>query len=181
MHVKLRHIAPALVFIGGLIERVMRNITVADNNLERCFKAATHYLGYRPRSEPELRERLRRRGFTTDTIEAVIAKLKRLKLVDDTAFAEFWKENRESFSPRSKALTRLELKQKGIADDIIEQTVATIDDEDSAYRAATSKASSLARTDYESFRRRLGGYLQRRGFNYGVIDRTIKRVWQEGL
>src|SRR3972149_6940047 len=115
----------------------MSKIAVAgDNDLERCFKAATNYLVYRPRSEPELRERLRRRGFSTDSIEAVIAKLKRLKYVDDAAFAEFWKDNRESISPRSQALTRLELRQKGIADDIIDQTVATIDDEDSAYRAA---------------------------------------------
>ncbi len=151
-----------------------------DNQIERCFKAATNYLVYRPRSEPELRDRLRRRGFSPESIDAVMVKLKKLKWVDDTAFAEFWKDNRESFSPRSKALTRLELKQKGIAEDIIDQTVATIDDEDSAYRAATSKARSLARSDYESFRRRLGGYLQRRGFNYGVIERTIKRVWQEG-
>ena len=159
----------------------MNKVTVAGGNqLERCFKAATRYLGYRPRSEPELRERLRRRGFSTDDIGAVIAKLKRLRLVDDAAFAEFWKYNRESYSPRSKALTRLELRQKGIAEDIIDLAVATIDDEDSAYRAAMSKARSLSRSDYESFRRRLGGYLQRRGFNYGVIERTIKRVWQEG-
>ena len=159
----------------------MNKVTVAGGNqLERCFKAATRYLGYRPRSEPELRERLRRRGFSADDIGAVIAKLKRLRLVDDAAFAEFWKYNRESYSPRSKALTRLELRQKGIAEDIIDLAVATIDDEDSAYRAAMSKARSLSRSDYESFRRRLGGYLQRRGFNYGVIERTIKRVWQEG-
>ena len=150
------------------------------NNLQRCFETATRYLGYRPRSEPELRERLARRGFDTDSIEAVIARLKRLKLVDGTAFAEFWKDNRESFSPRSQALTRLELKQKGLSDNIIDKAVANIDDEDSAYRAAMSKAGSLARSDYESFRRRLGGYLQRRGFDYGVIEHTIKRVWQEG-
>ena len=160
----------------------MNKVTLAEGNqLERCFKAATRYLGYRPRSEPELRERLRRRGFSADDIGAVIAKLKRMRLVDDAAFAEFWKDNRESFSPRSKSLTRLELKQKGISEDIIESTIATIDDEDSAYRAATSKARSLSRSDYESFRRRLGGYLQRRGFNYGVVEKTIKRVWQEGL
>ena len=151
-----------------------------DNQLERCFKSATNFLGYRPRSEPELRERLRRRGFSMETIEPVITKLKRLKWVDDIAFAEFWKDNRESFSPRSKALTRLELKRKGLTDEIIEQAVATIDDEDSAYKAAMSKARILARSDYKSFRRRLGGYLQRRGFNYGVIEHTIKRVWQEG-
>jgi regulatory protein len=95
------------------------------------------------------------------------------------AFAQFWKENRQSFSPRSRWLTRSELRQKGVADDIIEQVVANVDDEDSAYRAATAKAHSLHEADYQGFRRRLGEYLKRRGFNYGVINNTVKRLWQE--
>ena len=80
-----------------------------EDQVERCFKAATNYLVYRPRSEPELRERLRRKAFSAESIDTAIVKLKRLKLVDDNAFAEFWKDNRESFSPRSKSLTRREL------------------------------------------------------------------------
>jgi regulatory protein len=151
-----------------------------DIDVQRCFKAATNYLGYRPRSEPELRQRLTRRGFTLDSIDRVIIELKRLKLVDDDAFAAFWRDNRESFSPRSKALTRKELKQKGLSDDIVDRAVSSINDEDSAYRAALRKAGRLSRSDYQSFRRRLGGYLQRRGFNYGVIEHTVRQVWQEG-
>ncbi|GAH80778.1 unnamed protein product [marine sediment metagenome] len=99
----------------------------------RCLNAAIHYLGYRPRSEAELRERLHRRGFDGDKVEAALAKLREQGLVDDLAFAQFWKDNRESFSPRSQWLTRLELRQKGVADDIIDQVVAGIDDEDSAF------------------------------------------------
>ena len=112
-------------------------------------------------------------------IEAVIARLKEQGLVDDMAFAQFWKDNRESFSPRSQWLTRLELRRKGVANDIIDQVVNTIDDDDSAYRAALSKARSLPLSDYQSFRRRLGEYLKRRGFSYGVINHTVERVWQE--
>ena len=111
----------------------------ASNNVKRCYSAAALFLSYRPRSEPEIRERLRKRGFDEDSIEAVMEKLKRQNLVDDNAFAQFWKENRESFSPRSQWLTRLELRRKGIADQIIEEAVATIDDEESAYRAALKR------------------------------------------
>ncbi len=145
----------------------------------RCLNAATHYLSYRPRSESELRERLYRRGFGDDSVAAVIAKLRTQGLVDDGAFAQFWKDNRESFSPRSQWLTRLELRRKGVAEETIDQAVDVVDDSDSAYRAALSKARSLSLSDYQSFRHRLGGYLRRRGFDYGVINHTIEVMWQE--
>jgi len=99
--------------------------------------------------------------------------------VDDMAFAQFWKDNRESFSPRSQWLTKLELRRKGVADDIIDQVVAGVDDDSSAYQAAMGKARSLLRSDYQGFRRRLGEYLKRRGFGYEVIRRTVERLWQE--
>jgi len=150
-----------------------------SDQFHRCFNAAVHYLSYRPRSESEIRERLQRRGFDGDSVEAVMARLKEQGLVDDVAFAQFWKDNRQSFSPRSRWLTRFELKKKGVADDIIDQIVDAVDDADSAYRAALSKAQSLPHSDYQSFRRRLGGYLKRRGFGYEVINQTIGRMWQE--
>ncbi len=150
-----------------------------SDHYHRCLNAAAHYLSYRPRSEFELRERLHQRGFDGDSVEAVLVKLKEQGLVDDMAFAQFWKDNRESFSPRSQWLTKLELRRKGIANNIIDQVVDNIDEEDSAYRAALSKARSLTLSDYQSFRRRLGDYLKRRGFGYGVINNTTERLWQE--
>ncbi len=150
-----------------------------SDHFHRCFNAAAHYLSYRPRSESELRARLQRRGFDGNNIEAVIAKLKEQGLVDDAAFAQFWKDNRESFSPRSQWLTKLELRRKGVAGDIIDQVAATVDDNSSAYRVAQSKACSLSMSDYQSFRRRLIGYLKRRGFGYEVVIHTVERLWQE--
>ena len=159
---------------GGQIEALARS-----DHFHRCLNAANHYLSYRLRSESELRERLHQRGFNGDGVEAVLVKLKEQGLVDDMAFAQFWKDNRESFSPRSQWLTKLELRQKGVANNIIDQIADTIDDEDSAYRAALSKARSLSLSDYQSFRRLLGDYLKRRGFGCGVINRTVERLWQE--
>jgi regulatory protein len=146
---------------------------------QRCYDAALRYLDYRPRSQAELKQRLARRGFDGDTIEATLARLKELGLVDDLAFARFWQENRQAFSPRSRWLVRRELKQKGVADEVIERVLANIDDEDSAYQAAIAKAHKLPLADYEGFRRRLGEYLKRRGFGYGVIKNIIKKVWEE--
>ncbi|MFC2044449.1 RecX family transcriptional regulator [Chloroflexota bacterium] len=152
---------------------------VKADGFHRCLKAATYYLSYRPRSESELRERLGRHSFVNDTQRAVITKLKEQGLVDDLAFAQYWSYNRESFSPRSRWLTELELRRKGVANEIIAEVVKDINDDDSAYQAALNKSRSLYRSEYEDFRRRLGGYLRRRGFSYGVTNHTVERLWQE--
>ena len=146
---------------------------------QRCLNAAFNFLSYRPRSQAELKQRLQRRGFDGDNVAAVLARLEAQGLVDDLAFAQFWKDNRDSFRPRSQWLTRLELRQKGVAEDIIDRVAAQVDDEDSAYRAAIAKAHRLPTADYDGFRRRLGQYLKRRGFGYGLIKPTVERVWQE--
>ena len=165
---------PGQELSAGEIEALARS-----DHFHRCLNAATHYLSYRPRSESELRERLHQRGFDGDSAEAVLVKLKEQGVVDDMAFTQFWKDNRESFSPRSQWLTKLELKRKGVAEDIIDQVTDAIDDDNSAYRAALSKARSLPLSDRQDFCRRLGGYLKRRGFGYRVIKHTTERVWQE--
>jgi len=145
----------------------------------RCMNAATRFLSLRPRSEFELRDRLRRRGFDEDAVEAVMDRLKGQGLVDDVAFARFWRENRDSFSPRSQWLTGRELEKKGVAADIVAAVVGDTDDDSSAYRAALSKARRLPSSDYETFRRRLGDFLKRRGFGYEVTNRTVRRLWRE--
>jgi len=150
-----------------------------NDRYQRCFNAAVRYLGYRPRSESEVRQRLQRHGFDNDCTEMAISSLKDKGLVDDSEFARFWIENRETFSPRSRKLTSLELRRKGLDRDTIEQIVSKVDDTDSAYRAAISKANRLASTDYSSFRRRLGDHLMRRGFGYDVIKETVERAWKE--
>jgi len=165
--------------VGQELSDTQIEALTGSDRFHRCRDAAVRYLGYRPRSESETRERLYRRGFDGDNVEAVIAKLREQGLLDEVAFAQFWKDNRESFSPRSQWLTKLELRRKGVAGDIIDQVVDAIDDEDSAYRAALGKARKLPLSDYQGFRRRLGGYLRRRGFDYGVINHTIERMWQE--
>lgn len=150
-------------------------------DFRRCADAALSLLSYRPRSEAELRQRLGQRGFSPEVRDTVIAKLTAQKLLDDPAFAQFWKDNRQSFRPQSQRLTRLELKRKGVADDVIDSVVGEMDDEANAHRAALGKSHQFTGKDYLSFRRRLGGYLQRRGFSSSVIRRTLEKVWGEGV
>ena len=152
---------------------------IKDTVVQHCLDAAYRYLSYRPRSEGELRQRLYQRGFQDEVVEKAIIKLKEQNLIDDFAFAQFWKDNRISFKPKSKKLIGRELKAKKVAAEIIEQVTKDIDDEGNAYKLGCSRMHVLAHLDYPDFYRRLSNYLSYRGFTYEVIKRIIAVLWQE--
>ncbi len=151
----------------------------ASNLFHNCMDAAVQYLSYRPRSESEVRQRLRHRGFEREVIEQVILKLKERKLIDDIAFSEFWINNRLSFSPRSARLINLELRRKGVSAETAGAMVQDLDDDQSVYEAGLKKAQRLSRLSYDDFKHRLYDYLRRRGFNYDSCKRAVERLWQD--
>jgi regulatory protein len=144
-----------------------------------CFGAALNYLGYRPRSEAEVRQRLHRRGFNDGVVDKVIIGLKERRLIDDVAFAQYWRDNRLSFRPRSRRLIKLELRQKGVAAETANEVVEGLDDESAAYEVGLKKARVLSGLEYREFHRYLSDHLRRRGFDYEAISSTVARLWQE--
>ena len=146
---------------------------------QACLDAASRYLSHRPRSEFEIRTRLRQRGFDDVSVERVILKLKEQGSIDDIAFARFWKENRESFSPRSRRMLQQELRQKGISPQIVAEVVEEVDDWSSAYEAVRRKAGKLTSSDPDSSRRKFSAFLRRRGFDYEVTRHTLNQLYQE--
>ncbi len=157
---------------------VVESLAAADA-LHSCYLAAANLLSYRPRSESELRQRLARRDFEPGTIDRAISSLKEKGLLDDAAFARFWKESRENFNPRSRRLVVQELRRKGVALETAQQAARALDDDMGALKALQKKMHAYAGTDFATFRRRAGGFLARRGFNYGVIKRALERAWSE--
>jgi regulatory protein len=151
----------------------------AEDERRVAYDAAIHLLSYRPRSEREMRQRLRRRGVTPEVIEETVRRLLESHYLDDAAFANFWRENREAISPRSARLIRSELLSRGIDVHTATSAVEGLDDEESAYRAAAKRLKGLRGQDADTFRQRLGGFLTRRGFSYDVTRRVIERCWQE--
>jgi regulatory protein len=143
--------------------------------------AAYRYLSYRPRSEFEMRVWLGRKGHGSRTIENTLSALRAKGLLDDLAFARFWRESRESSSPRSRAALRSELRRKGIDPDVVAEALDGVDEEAAAYRAAQKKAARLATVDHDDFRTRLSAVLRRRGFSYEVTEHTVNRLWQESV
>jgi regulatory protein len=165
--------------VGRQLSTEEINKLADTDHFQRCLNAAFQFLSFRPRSEAETRERLTSKGYGEQEIDKAIVELKRMKLINDESFAEFWKENRNSFKPRSQRMVGLELRRKGVEREVIQQVVGDIDDAENAYKVAMARVRTLAIDDFQVFRQKLGSYLQRRGFNYGVINNTVKQVWQE--
>jgi len=111
--------------------------------------------------------------------ETAIAKLREQNLIDDFTFAQFWKDNRLSFRPKSKRLIKKELRDKKVAAQIIEQVIKDIDDEEIAYKLGSRRLPRLVHLDYPDFYRRISSYLAYRGFSYQVIRDTAGRLWRE--
>ncbi len=149
------------------------------DDVEQAYERALKFLAPRPRSEAEVRRRLRQRQIPDAIVDQVVDRLRQASLLNDEEFANFWVENRVTFRPRSKRVLRAELKQKGVGDDQVRQALAASDDSAAAYALAAPRARRLAGLEYQEFRRKLGDYLARRGFDYDTIGPVVERVWQE--
>lgn len=146
----------------------------AIDERQKAFDSAVRFLGQRPRSQHEIRQKLREKAFEDTIIDEVLSRLATLGYVNDEDFARYWVRNREEFRPRSPRALQAELREKGIAREIIDEVIEDVDPVVSARQAAQKKLRSLRGVDAQTFRRRLGDYLARRGFTYDTINTVIE-------
>lgn len=149
----------------------------------QAYDRAVNFLSYRARSIAEIRQNLTEKEIDEAVIETVIARLTEQGYVDDRAFAQLWIRNRQEFKPLGVRALRYELREKGIAPDIIDECLAEIDSTEAAYRAAKTKARRLSGLEVRAFRQKVGMLLARRGFDYDtartVTDRLIEELTEE--
>ncbi len=152
----------------------------AEDSRETAYLRALNFLSYRPRSLAEIRRNLRKHEVPETAIEATLERLRKNGFANDEDFARAWVENRNTFRPRGRRVLRLELRQKGITDEIIQAVLDDlVDDEQLAYQAGKKKARKLAKLEWQVFRRKLGDFLARRGFTYSVIAPLLRQLWDE--
>lgn len=166
-------IAPKDVLTAERVAELM-----AMDTVDRAIAAGMELLSYRQRSEAELRDRLARKGFVPVAIDAAVERLLGWGYLDDGEFARRWVENRIEHRPRGSRLIAQELRHKGIDRELIGETLeaADIDELAAALEAGRRKSASYARLDPAVARRRLGGFLARRGFSGGVVRQATDQL-----
>lgn len=158
-----------------------RWISPRPSDTQLAIDTAVRFLAQRPRSAYEVRQRLRRASVDEAVIEAVLAQLHEYRLLDDTAFAQYWVEQRQTFRPRGARLLRAELGRLGVSTAVAGEATseAASSAEEDAYRAAARRAAQLRHLGHEVFAARLSAFLARRGFDWAVSASVVRRLWAE--
>lgn len=147
---------------------------------EIAYRKAINFISYRQRTEFEVTRKLRSLDYNDNIIDLVIKRLRNAGLIDDERFALLWVENRSNTKPRGYRRLSFELKNKGISEDIIENTLGTAEEEkELAKRAALKKFRHLPEKEPEAFKKKLFSHLAYRGFTYDTINTVVRELWDE--
>jgi regulatory protein len=158
----------------------LQEAELTGKELTRARNAAYRLLTYRPRSQAELEAKLRDKGFDDAIVQQVIDGLVRLGYVNDRKFAEQWAASRSRLRSFGRHRIELELRNKGVDRDVITEALACVFLDDleleTAKQAALKKLASMKAVDRETRRRRLAGFLGRKGFSFEIIRAVLNTV-----
>jgi regulatory protein len=160
----------------------------------RVRDAALNLLSFRARTRAELRRRLREKGFRPARIDPCLDRLEEKGFLDDEAVAAAFVRDRLNHRPRGASRLSTELRAKGIQGDVArtvvdnvmaEQEVSELDlalqvAEGWLSRQGPAVRASLGAEgvdpERQKARRRLYGFLARRGFRGDALRAAMERA-----
>ena len=131
-------------------------------------------------TKSEMKQRLAREGFSEEAIATAIEELIRSGHIRDRKYAENWVVRRQKSNPRGRTLLKHELLDKGIDREIAEQVVAQVETEDEvmlALQLAQKRMKQYQRLPVQVAKRRLHGFLVRRGFGSEIVRQVLEQVF----
>jgi len=138
---------------------------------DKAYQAALGLIARRTRSVWEMQQYLARKQYNQPIITKILNKLSSRGMLNDTAFAEAWVQNRQLLKPTSRRKLQQELQQKNISKSIISEVLADYEDaEQNALKALVEKKRPLPRYQDQS---KLMAFLVRQGFTYGDIKAAL--------
>lgn len=179
--VSVNAIGPLGLRVGADFEPV-RAAFEAERTRLATWDRATGLLAARARSRLELRRLLLRKGEPADQIDGVLDRLEAAGYLDDADFARQFARSKALGSGMSRRRVQQELARRGVDRAIAETAIAevfaeeAVNEIETVERLARKKLRSLLRLDAPTRRRRLYGFLARRGFEAEEIGEVIRRL-----
>jgi regulatory protein len=166
---------------------------VSDNIIDKLKQKAAfvkakndviRFLSYRPRSEWEICNKLKKKNYSAITIKEIISWLKEKNLVNDREFSLMWIKDRMANKPLGKLKIKNELKKKGIKNSTIENIIniffeKEVDELKLAYQLVESKKNALKLKNIELEPKKIINMLKNRGFSYNVINNIYDEITNE--
>lgn len=161
------------LFVGDETDPARYENELSQVQWKRGLEAALYMLEKGDRTEYKMREYLRGKYYTPQSVDAVVEKLKEQGLIDDERYAARYAENHPSEG--RYALVR-KLRMRGVDADTARETASSLSDEDqlSAARKAAEKLAGRYASDTPADRKRkMGQALARRGFSWDLIREVM--------
>jgi regulatory protein len=138
---------------------------------------AYRYLGYKARTEKELTDKLIEQQYPQEIITRIIEQFKDYGYINDQSYVVSHINNRVKYKPMAKKMLKYELIQKGVARDIIDDTVENfnINELNMAIELLQKKVKAKTQMDEKEIKRAYN-YLLRRGFDYDTVNKAFKKV-----
>ena len=170
---------------GRDLDEVELEALGTDAARAEALASALHCLAYRPRSRTELLRHLRRKGHAEEPAGAAIRRCEELGYIDDRAFARSFVRDRIRLRPAGRRRLRSELGARGVgvedAEAAIEEALREfgVTEQDLLRQSATRRAGALESAERPGARRRLSGYLLRRGFAGADVRSIVDELLPE--
>lgn len=161
-------------------ETFCREVLLAEEK-HKAYLLALRYLGIRPRTRQQVTKYLQEKGFPPGLSDEICKRCEQQGYINDEAFSRQWVSERLRLKPRSSYVLRMELKQRGVAGDIVEEAVGAISREEELEAARKLAAKRLRSSDGPpdpDTERKLMAMLMRKGFSSSIIQ-TLRREWRE--
>lgn len=160
------------------------------DNFQKFYDRTLRFLSYRPRSEKEIVDFLKKKKVEASIISKILARLKQLNFINDEEFTKWWVEQRTRFRPRGIRVIKMELRQKGVNPELIEKIISSdpaspagrqflISNKEAAKKLIKKRMTRLARLPKEQIYKKLTEFLLRRGFDWetvkNIVDEELKK------
>ncbi|NLY85096.1 MAG: hypothetical protein GX077_01925 [Tissierellia bacterium] len=155
----------------------VKEILLAEEK-NKAINYALRLLSYRARSEKEIYDALKRKGFDDNIIEDTIYYCKEKEYLNDRDFAESFVRDKINFSKLGPERIRYELRLKGISEDIINRVLRVSRDEqfETALELGKKRIRLYKDDTKDAKYRKLSGFLQRKGYSYEIVSKVLKEL-----
>ncbi len=147
---------------------------------QKVRDAAFRLLGVRARSVAELRQRLRQKELPHGLIEETLADFQANGYQSDDEFARLYTQEKIVNSAWGPKRVARELRLKGIDAELVAAVLAQYSDQDILLERilpiAQKRWATTAKLPYQKRRQRLTGFLQRRGYDWQLVDQIFNKL-----
>ena len=149
---------------------------------QRAKNVLLHQLSRSMKTRFQLQEILKKREIPDEIAQLALDRFTEAQLIDDAVFAAAYVRTRLE-NGRSVSAIRGELRRKGVAQELIEAELVGVDsdlEQEIANKLAANRYSRMLNLEAEVRKRRLLGFLQRRGFSQSIAYRAISNAASQG-